>query len=259
MAATIKALIVWSWWGSGWWTVWFTYNSWWGGWEVLYNPTLSITPWAYSVVVGTGWAWGNNTNGTDWPDSTFNGLTGRWGKWATVFSGTVTKWWDSWNWSFTGWSSTTGGSGGAGDSANGWVSIWYAVGASGWNGTANSISGASVTYGWGGGGASSTTGGAGWTGWGGGGYWGAAGAGTNGTANSGWGGGGSVSTTGASWWSGIVIISYATNGSDGVSTSSTGGTITTSGWQTIHTFTANGTFTMVASSTANSAMFDFFL
>jgi len=46
--------------------------------------------------------------------------------------------------------------------------------------------------------------------------------------------------------SGIVIIAYKTDGSDGITTASTGGTITTSGLYTIHTFTASGTF--VASS-----------
>jgi hypothetical protein len=44
-----------------------------------------------------------------------------------------------------------------------------------------------------------------------------------------------------------VIIRYQTDGSDGISPSSTGGTKTTSGAYTIHTFTSNGTFTVVAS------------
>jgi hypothetical protein len=52
-----------------------------------------------------------------------------------------------------------------------------------------------------------------------------------------------------------VIISYATDGSDGVSTSSTGGTITTSGGQTIHTFTSSGTFTVVEAGATNNAGF----
>ena len=53
--------------------------------------------------------------------------------------------------------------------------------------------------------------------------------------------------TGGNGYQGIVIISYATDGSDGITTDSTGGTITTSGDQTIHTFTSDGTFTAVIS------------
>ena len=45
--------------------------------------------------------------------------------------------------------------------------------------------------------------------------------------------------------SGIVIIRYKTDGSDGISPSSTGGTKTTSGPYTIHTFTTSGTFTAI--------------
>jgi hypothetical protein len=44
-----------------------------------------------------------------------------------------------------------------------------------------------------------------------------------------------------------VIIRYQTDGTDGISPSSTGGTKTTSGAYTIHTFTSNGTFTVVES------------
>jgi hypothetical protein len=43
-----------------------------------------------------------------------------------------------------------------------------------------------------------------------------------------------------------------------VSDSSTGGTITTSGGQTIHTFTSSGTWTMVAAgASVNSNFFNF--
>jgi hypothetical protein len=63
--------------------------------------------------------------------------------------------------------------------------------------------------------------------------------GTAGTANTGGGGGGgghnnSISGAGGS---GIVIISYLG------SQRGTGGTVTTSGGYTIHTFTSSGTFT----------------
>ena len=55
------------------------------------------------------------------------------------------------------------------------------------------------------------------------------------------GGGGGANTDGASGagGSGVVIVSYPTG-----SVSATGGTITTSGGNTIHTFTSNGTFTI---------------
>jgi len=78
--------------------------------------------------------------------------------------------------------------------------------------------------------------------------------GSSGAANTGNGGGGGGSAPGynpigigGTGGSGIVIIRYKTDGSDGVSTSSTGGTITTSGSYTIHTFTTGGTFGCVLS------------
>jgi hypothetical protein len=64
------------------------------------------------------------------------------------------------------------------------------------------------------------------------------------------GGGGDVFSSGGTYagagGSGVVIVRYKTDGSDGISPSSTGGTKTTSGIYTIHTFTSSGTFTVVA-------------
>lgn len=60
---------------------------------------------------------------------------------------------------------------------------------------------------------------------------------TNGTANTGAGGGGVYATSGKAGGSGIVIIRY--RGSQ----KATGGTITSVGGFTIHTFTSSGTFT----------------
>jgi hypothetical protein len=59
----------------------------------------------------------------------------------------------------------------------------------------------------------------------------------NGTANTGGGGGGAFINTGGTGGSGVVIISYlgAQRG--------TGGTVTTSGGYTIHTFTSSSTYT----------------
>ncbi len=67
------------------------------------------------------------------------------------------------------------------------------------------------------------------------------------------GGGGTGSASndnGAAGGDGRVTVRYHIDGSDGVSTSSTGGTITTSAPYTIHTFTTSGTFTVVLASAA---------
>lgn len=117
-------------------------------------------------------------------------------------------------------------------------------------GLASSISGSSVKYG-GGGGGGGTTGGTAADG----GAGGSNGAGSNGPANRGAGGGGANSTgPGGDGSAGVVIIAYKTDGSDGVSTASTGGTITTSGAYTIHTFTSDGTFTAVLVSEVKTVM-----
>ncbi len=141
----------------------------------------------------------------------------------------------------TGW----GGGGGGGDSAVG----QNANGNSGGNGgagTTSTISGASVTYG-GGGGGCSYNGNPSGTGAGGGGDGGNNQSGTgNATAGAnnrggGAGGGSYVSNGGRAGGTGVVIISYPTG-----SMTATGGTITTSGGNTIHTFTTNGTFQRTA-------------
>lgn len=145
-----------------------------------------------------------------------------------------------------GTSANAGGGGGsvsAGNSPAG-------TGGVGGSGTVSSISGSSVTYGSGGGGGAGSTGsgGAGGAGAGTGGAPG--GNGTSATANTGSGGGGSgggVGFIGGSGAAGIVIISYPTQ----TSPAATGGTITTSGGNTIHTFTTSGTFTVLPSQTGN--------
>lgn len=116
--------------------------------------------------------------------------------------------------------STAGGGGGA--SAIGTAASGGTPGDGG-NGTANSISGASVTYAAGGGGAG----------------------GNNGTGYENYGSGGqgtAYSGTPVNGKDGVVIVSYKTDGTDGISSSSTGGTKTTSGDYTIHTFISSGTF-----------------
>lgn len=107
-----------------------------------------------------------------------------------------------------------GGAGGAGQTGSP-----SGTGAGG-VGTSSSITGSSVTYSAGGNGTS----------------------GTSGSANTGNGGGGSsTNSVGGNGGSGIVIVSYVTG-----SLTATGGTITTSGGNTIHSFTSNGTFAVTA-------------
>jgi hypothetical protein len=109
-------------------------------------------------------------------------------------------------------------------------------------GTSSSISGASVTY--------STGGLGGWRPF----NTGEQFTGTTGGNNTGDGGGGgggrnlsaNPAGVGGNGGSGVVIIRYTTDGSDGVdATLTTGGTKTTSGIYTIHTFTTGGTFSVV--------------
>lgn len=131
-----------------------------------------------------------------------------------------------------------GGGGGAGASEDGSNGSGGTGGAGG-DGVASSISGSSVTYGGGGGGGGRTAGGAGGAGGGGNGTDSIVG--IAGTANSGGGGGGSCNNTGGAGGSGVVIFSYPTG-----SFTATGGTITTAGGNTIHTFTSSGTFAITA-------------
>jgi prepilin-type N-terminal cleavage/methylation domain-containing protein len=141
----------------------------------------------------------------------------------------------------------TGGGGGAG--AVGVTGSGLTIVPDGGIGIASSITGVSTYYAGGGGGARGGTdyssAGSGIGGLGGGGNGGGAAAATNGTVNTGGGGGGSEIATGGLGGSGIVIIRYRTDGSDGVSPLSTGGTKTTSGLYTIHTFTTDGTFVAI--------------
>jgi hypothetical protein len=129
------------------------------------------------------------------------------------------------------------GSGGGGAGAAGSPNAVPNVAGAGGVGLSNSLSGSAVFYA-GGGGGSGVTGAAGGTG--GGGAGGSSVAGTAGSANTGGGGGGGSGNTGSyaggAGGSGIVIISYAG------SQRGTGGTVTSSGGNTIHTFTSSGTY-----------------
>jgi hypothetical protein len=129
--------------------------------------------------------------------------------------------------------------GGGGSSAVGGNAVASASAGAGGAGTSNSISGTAVTYA-GGGGGGSLNGSAGAGGAGGGGAGGFTVVGVAATANTGGGGGGGGGSTGnfagGNGGSGIVIIAYLG------SQRGTGGTVTSSGGYTIHTFTSSGTY-----------------
>lgn len=130
--------------------------------------------------------------------------------------------------------------GGGGASAVGGNGVASSAAGVGGAGTSSSISGSAVTYA-GGGGGGSLNGSVGLGGAGGGGAGGFTVVGVSGTANTGGGGGGGGGSTGnfagGNGGSGIVIISYLG------SQRGTGGTVTTSGGYTIHTFTSSSTYT----------------
>lgn len=247
-----------------------------GGGGYIQNDTLAIAQQAYTVTVGAGGAGSTNVNnnGSNGGNSSLgsaivvdgggggssqNGYSGSNGGSGGGSShanagGTATS--GQGNNGATGHSNGSGGGGGGKGSAGsaGAGGIGSAGGAGG-AGTSSSISGSAVTRGGGGGGGSAGTA-SGGSGAGGGGNGGNSvpteTVGANATANTGGGGGGgggdngvNGSMNGGNGGSGIVIVSYKTDGSDGVSTDSTGGTITTSGAYTIHTFTSSGTFTAV--------------
>jgi len=126
-----------------------------------------------------------------------------------------------------------GGAGGAG--ANGPTQT-------GGSGVNSSIDGTATTRGGGGGGGSSGSsgnGGSGGSGGGGAGTRNNGGSGSAGTANTGGGGGGGggANGTGGAGGAGIVIVRYLTADANGVTV--TGGTKTTSGSYTVHTFTSS--------------------
>jgi len=136
------------------------------------------------------------------------------------------------------------GGGGGGASAVG--ANAGANGGNGGAGTASSITGSSVTYAGGGGGNGGLgSGGSGGSGGGGtGGNIATPSNATNGTANLGGGSGGGTGTIQTSGGSGVVIISYVGAQQFG------GGVVTSSGGNTIHTFTTSGTLSPLSSLTA---------
>jgi hypothetical protein len=131
------------------------------------------------------------------------------------------------------------GGGGGGASAVG-SNASTVAGGNGGAGTASSITGSSVTYAGGGGGGGYNGSTAGTGGAGGGGNGASSGAGASGTANRGGGGGGGANGgNGGSGGSGVVIVSYSGG------QRYTGGTVTSSGGNTIHTFTSSDVLTSI--------------
>ena len=235
-----------------------------GGGEYKYDAAHSVYATSYPITIGTG-----GTGATNGNSSTFDTITaigggaggigrgdGASGSSGGGGSGSNTP-------PTNGGTGTTGTSGGSGDNNSGGggggagtagsnglgsVSPWIPNGGNGGNGISNSITGTAVYYAGGGGGGGGTSGAVhGNGGLGGGGNGGDSTsnngvAGTNGLGGGAGGAGGSTFGLGAKGGDGVVIISYPT-ASFGTCI---GGTKTTSGANTIHTFTSSGTFTVVA-------------
>ena len=183
-----------------------------------------------TIVTATGGGGGGGTTGAAGVVGSSGGSGGGSSTITTTSSGTVGQG----NAGGSGGTFTSGG-GGGGATAVG-ATATSTTGGNGGAGTSNSISGSPITYAGGGGGGGSGFGGTGGSGGG--------GAGSNtttatsGSANSGGGGGGAYNSAavGGAGGSGIVIIAYLG------SQRGTGGTVTSSGGYTIHTFTTSGTY-----------------
>jgi len=236
---------------------------------LIYNPSYSVTGGtSYTVTIGNGGGGSSstNSNGVNGQNSVFGtitstggggggsrntgtGNTGGSGGGAAFSGGTAGAGTSGQGNAGGGGYGGAGGGAGAVGGTGGGVSPYGGIGG---DGLSNSLSGVSTFYaGGGGGGAGGTAGNRRAGGQGGGGSGGVTDSSpTNGTANTGGGGGGgginssgatqctgSNSEIGASGGSGIVIVSYPGN------QAATGGTITSSGGNTIHTFTSSGTFT----------------
>ena len=235
-----------------------------GGGAGGYNTgTVSVTGGtSYTITVGAGGAAGvgGTANGGNGNNSIINTIStstgGGGGAWSTNTPGSGGSGGGAGQ---TGGGTYAGGTGTAGQGNNGGSNGGFnapnypggggggagAVGGNATNGSTAGVGGAGktwfdgTTYAGGGGGGNNVTsgGGAGGAGGGGqGGYGGALGGVTAGTVNTG-GGGGGDGGTGFGGGSGIVIIRYSGG------TVGSGGTITSAGGFTYHTFTASGTFT----------------
>ena len=235
-----------------------------------YDADFEVEIGSYAITVGAGGAGSVNSDpGSDGIDSIFSTITGEGGGGGggynasgigrdggsgggssyegTGGAGTVGQGYDGGE--AHSYATAYGGGGGGGSSAVGAnANSGNGNGGVGGAGTANSISGSAVTYGGGGGGGTrGGTAGGGGAGGGGAGSNTSSTAGVGGTANLGGGGGGGGdnvpgnASDGGAGGSGVVIIRYATASTG----SAYGGTITTDGADTVHTFNSTGTFTYI--------------
>ncbi len=208
----------------------------------LADSSHAVVVGDYTVTVGAAGGGGGDTNGDDGGNSVFDTFTAVGGGGGAGRTGSTSGRNGGSGGGGKDGGSTAGGTGTGGQGTNGAAgndgantggggggATSAGSGATGGAGTASSISGASVTYAAGGGGGTGSQGA------------------SPGTPGSGGGGGrenGGGGGAGASGAAGIVIISYPTG-----TVEATGGTITTSGGNTIHTFTSSGTFTVGSSVT----------
>lgn len=214
-----------------------------GGGEVL-SGTDTLVVGSYAVVIGAGGGPGKLAiPSRDGSDSTWNGHTARAGDGGAVSYASPSNTGASGSGNAAGANNGTSlGGGGGGDGAPGSPASSLA-GGNGGAGTASSISGAEQIYGSGGGGGGDHAGLAGGNGGTNAGNGSQTGSGSAATANFGGGGGGGMawsggtSADGGAGGSGIWIMSYVTG-----TCTATGGTITTSGSRTIHTFTSSDNF-----------------
>ena len=228
---------------------------------VLYEAAHQIASGLYAITVGSGGTGSDSSNnGTSGGNSQFdnmsanggggggkyhaagsNGGSGGGGGGTTSSPGSYAGGTGSQQGNNGGASSSNGGNIGGSGGGGGYSAVGSAAstndGGNGGAGLTSSISGSSVVYGSGGGGRRGASGGSNGTG-----GTNAGNAadvtGSNATANRGGGGGGGG--TGGNGGSGVVIIKYLTG-----TLSATGGTITTSGSYTIHTFTTSGNFEVI--------------
>ena len=199
-----------------------------GGYQ--YSASLPVSIQAYTVTVGTGGAKANDGVASSFSTLTANG-GGRGGNSnsnSANASGSAGGGGTSNGTSGTAAQGNVGGVGnptsittGAGGGGSSAAGANAAAGGAGGAGTANTIqTGGSQTYAAGGAGSGAVAG----------------------PANTGNGGGAShLAASGSAGGSGVVIIRYTTG-----SVTATGGTITTVGGDTVHTFTTSGTFTVSA-------------
>jgi hypothetical protein len=231
-----------------------------GGAGGLLSGTTVLTPTlSYTITVGAGGTAVTSSRGNNGSDSVFNSITATGGGGGGDSTSTTGKsggsggggaYYLGAGGSGTvgqgnngGANATTNGVGGGGGGAGAVGATASSNSGAGGIGLTSSITGTSTYYA-GGGGGSGNTGSVAAGGLGGGGAGGVNASGTAGTANTGGGGGGGT-TGGAQGGSGIVIISYAGAQQFG------GGVVTSSGGNTIHTFTTSGTLVPVTPLSAN--------